>query len=166
MNEFIIKNGFRSQGNSEVTGSLNVTGGITGSLQGTAAYAESASYATTALQALGIANAVTNNSNNRVLTATGGTDIYAETNLTFDSTVLTLTNGILTFTGSGAGIGRIQQSLGGAATGTFSHAQGLAVGANGEYSHAEGSNTNASGFGSHAEGSGSFTSRVYKNTTS
>jgi hypothetical protein len=35
-NEFIIKNGYRSQGNSEVTGSLNVTGGITASLQGTA----------------------------------------------------------------------------------------------------------------------------------
>jgi len=33
-NEFIIKNGFRSQGNSEVTGSLNVTGGITGSFSG------------------------------------------------------------------------------------------------------------------------------------
>ena len=54
-NEFIIKNGFRSQGNSEVTGSLNVTGGITGSLQGTAATASyfagtvtSASYASTA----------------------------------------------------------------------------------------------------------------------
>jgi hypothetical protein len=29
MNEFIIKNGFRSQGNSEVTGSLGVTGSIT-----------------------------------------------------------------------------------------------------------------------------------------
>jgi hypothetical protein len=33
-NEFIIKNGFRSQGNSEVTGSLNITGGITGSFSG------------------------------------------------------------------------------------------------------------------------------------
>ena len=30
-NEFIIKNGYRSQGNSEITGSLRVTGGITGS---------------------------------------------------------------------------------------------------------------------------------------
>ena len=47
-NEFIIKNGFRSQGNSEVTGSLNVTGGITASLFGTASFATqalSASYA-------------------------------------------------------------------------------------------------------------------------
>jgi hypothetical protein len=31
-NEFIIKNGFFSQGNSNITGSLNVTAGITGSL--------------------------------------------------------------------------------------------------------------------------------------
>jgi hypothetical protein len=44
-NEFIIKNGYFSQGNSNITGSLAVTGGITGSLQGTA------SYATTALSA-------------------------------------------------------------------------------------------------------------------
>lgn len=45
MNEFIIKNGYRSQGNSEITGSLNVTAGITGSIEGTAT---SASYAATA----------------------------------------------------------------------------------------------------------------------
>jgi hypothetical protein len=38
-NEFIIKNGFRSQGNSEITGSINVSAGITGSLQGTASFA-------------------------------------------------------------------------------------------------------------------------------
>jgi hypothetical protein len=43
-NEFIIKNGYRSQGNSEITGSLTVTTGITGSLQGTASYALTASY--------------------------------------------------------------------------------------------------------------------------
>jgi len=42
-NEFIIKNGFRSQGNSEVTGSLSVSSGITGSLQGTASFATTAS---------------------------------------------------------------------------------------------------------------------------
>ena len=35
MNEFNIKNGFLSTGNSEITGSLIVTGGITGSLLGT-----------------------------------------------------------------------------------------------------------------------------------
>ena len=47
-NEFIIKNGFQSQGNSNITGSLTVSAGITGSLLGTASYASqalSASYA-------------------------------------------------------------------------------------------------------------------------
>ena len=59
-NEFIIKNGYFSQGNSNITGSLTVTGGVTASLQGTASWATnsisasyapapaSASYATTA----------------------------------------------------------------------------------------------------------------------
>ena len=40
-NEFIIKNGYQSKGNSEITGSLTVTAGITGSLQGTASFATS-----------------------------------------------------------------------------------------------------------------------------
>ena len=42
-NEFRIKNGYESQGNSNVTGSLTVTAGITGSLHGTASWAVSAS---------------------------------------------------------------------------------------------------------------------------
>jgi hypothetical protein len=42
--EFIIKNGFFSQGNSNITGSLTVTAGITASLQGTASFALTASY--------------------------------------------------------------------------------------------------------------------------
>ena len=64
-NEFIIKNGFRSQGNSEVTGSLNVTGGITGSLQGTATTASyfagtvaTASYSLTASYVLPLSQSV------------------------------------------------------------------------------------------------------------
>lgn len=50
-NEFIIKNGFFSQGSSNITGSLTVSQGITGSLLGTASYASTAlssSYALTA----------------------------------------------------------------------------------------------------------------------
>jgi uncharacterized delta-60 repeat protein len=43
-NEFIIKNGYFSQGNSIITGSLTVTGGITGSIT-SASYALTASYA-------------------------------------------------------------------------------------------------------------------------
>ena len=33
-NEFVIKNGFQSRGNGQVTGSLDITGGITGSFTG------------------------------------------------------------------------------------------------------------------------------------
>jgi hypothetical protein len=49
-NEFIIKNGYFSQGNSTITGSFTVTAGITGSLQGTSSWASNAvtaSYAAT-----------------------------------------------------------------------------------------------------------------------
>ena len=45
-NEFKIKNGYLSEGNSQITGSLNVSGGITGSLFGTSSYAQTSSYAT------------------------------------------------------------------------------------------------------------------------
>jgi hypothetical protein len=55
-NEFIIKNGFFSQGNSTITGSLNVTAGITGSFSGTAT---SASYALTASYLAGAATTTT-----------------------------------------------------------------------------------------------------------
>jgi len=44
-NEFIIKNGYFSQGNSTITGSLTVTAGITGSLQGTSSWAHNATTA-------------------------------------------------------------------------------------------------------------------------
>jgi hypothetical protein len=50
-NEFKIKNGYLSEGNSQITGSLNVSAGITGSLFGTSSYAIqalSASYIQTA----------------------------------------------------------------------------------------------------------------------
>ena len=43
-NEFKIKNGYLSEGNSQITGSLSVSGGITGSLFGTSSYATTASY--------------------------------------------------------------------------------------------------------------------------
>ena len=129
-NEFKIRNGFLSTGNSEVTGSLNVTAGITGSLLGTA------SFATTAGNATSISSAITNNIDNRVLTATGTGTITGETNLTFNGSVLTLA-------------GQLSQSLGGSADGEFSQAQGRDVLATGPYSHAEGS------------GSATFTNTLY-----
>lgn len=44
-NEFIARNGVIAQNNSVISGSLEVTNGITGSLFGTASYASTASYA-------------------------------------------------------------------------------------------------------------------------
>jgi hypothetical protein len=67
------------------TGSLRVNGSITGSLFGTA------SWATNALTASNITPSITNNTDNRVLTATGGGTINGESNLTFDGSVLTVT---------------------------------------------------------------------------
>jgi hypothetical protein len=58
-NEFKIKNGFLSTGNSEVTGSLSVTAGITGSLFGTASFAISSSNVATASFAVSASNANT-----------------------------------------------------------------------------------------------------------
>ena len=79
---FIIGNGtadgsrsnlvFASGSQVQITGSLEVTQGITGSLFGTASIVSS------------IANNVLNNTNNYILTATGGGDINGESNLTFD----------------------------------------------------------------------------------
>jgi hypothetical protein len=43
-NEFVARNGLIAQANSEITGSLKVTGGITGSLFGTASFATTSSY--------------------------------------------------------------------------------------------------------------------------
>jgi hypothetical protein len=46
MPEFIARNGLIAQNNSTISGSLNVTSGITGSLLGTASFATTASYLT------------------------------------------------------------------------------------------------------------------------
>jgi len=103
-----------TSGNATIGGTLNVTGGttltgaltasiisassgITGSLFGTASWAQSASNAVNAQTASNIFPAITNNTDNRVLTATGGGSINGESNLTFDGTNLTVTgNTIIT----------------------------------------------------------------------
>ena len=79
-NEFIIKNGFRSQGNSEVTGSLNVSAGITGSLQGTA---------TTSSFALTVATTSQTITSSASVTITSGTDLFA---IISQSQALTINN--------------------------------------------------------------------------
>ena len=64
---------------------------FTGSLLGTASYANQALSASLAASVTSIANNVTNNTNNYVLTATGGGTINGESNLQFDGTTLTIT---------------------------------------------------------------------------
>ena len=64
---------------------------FTGSLLGTASYANQALSASLASSVTSIANNVTNNTNNYVLTATGGGTINGESNLQFDGTTLTIT---------------------------------------------------------------------------
>lgn len=92
-NEFKIRNGFLSTGNSEITGSLTVTSGITGSLFGTASFATQALSASWAPSVGGGAtfNGGTN-VNNRLITATGTSpELNGEAALTFDGSALTMT---------------------------------------------------------------------------
>jgi hypothetical protein len=74
-------------GTTTITGSLRVSGGITGSLQGTS------SWATRAISASNISQAIVNNTNDYILTATGGGTINGESALTFDGTSLINTAG-------------------------------------------------------------------------
>jgi hypothetical protein len=77
-----------------ITGITSITStAFTGSLHGTS------SWANEALAVSSIANNVTNNTNNYVLTATGGGSINGESNLQFDGTTLTIT-GNETITGN------------------------------------------------------------------
>ena len=92
-------------GSTNITGSLNVTSGITGSLFGTS------SWAINALTASNIFPAITNNTDNKILTATGGGIINGESNLTFDGSVLTVSGSILT-TGAITSSGVISSSAG------------------------------------------------------
>ena len=73
---------------------------VTSSFAGTSSFAASSSFATSASYAASVnnlTNAITNNTNNNILTATGGGTINGEGNLTFDGTTLTVTgNEIIT----------------------------------------------------------------------
>jgi hypothetical protein len=77
-NEFKIKNGFFSEGSSNITGSLTVSNGITGSLLGTATTASN------------ITPAITNDADTRIITANGNGTLNAESLLTFDGTKLSV----------------------------------------------------------------------------
>jgi hypothetical protein len=71
---------------------------LTGSLLGTSSYATQALTASNANTASNIGPAITNNTNNYLLTATGGGSVNGESNLTFDGSLLTV-SGNATITG-------------------------------------------------------------------
>ncbi len=193
-NEFIIKNGYRSQGNSEVTGSLNVTAGITGSLQGTATTASfvstasyasnsaTASYVQTAQTASYVLNAVSasfsTSASYATTTAAAGTQGYiqfnnagilgASSDFSYNTASRSLQNGT-----SVVATGQFSHAEGRStiASGSQSHAEGISTQAVGNYSHAEGESAVSTGASSHAEGSGTqaignYTHAEGKNTIS
>lgn len=87
-NEFVAKNGLISQNNTIVSGSLTVTQGITGSLQGTASWADNAvtaSYVST-LRAAG-SDAQIQYNNNGILGASSNFR-YGISNINIGSTIL------------------------------------------------------------------------------
>ena len=88
-NEFIARNGVRARASSDITGSLKVTGGITGSLQGTASYATqalSASYAPSSGGGSGTVNSGT--SAKLAYYPSTGTTVDDTSNLEYDGTNL------------------------------------------------------------------------------
>ena len=93
-NEFKIKNGFFSEGSSNVTGSLNVSAGITGSLLGTASFATTTISSSFALTASNITPAISNDADTRVVTANGNGTLNGEGNLTFNGQTLSVLYGV------------------------------------------------------------------------
>lgn len=154
---------------------------ITASFALTASYIQNAISASAAIQALSASYAVTasyadvagiislaplinNNADNRILTATGGANINAESTLTFDGTVVNMV-GVKLQQGSSnnaIGINSHAQGLSTTASGSYSHAEGFTTIASGPYSHAEGDQTIARGYASHTEGWGTVTSGSYQ----
>jgi trimeric autotransporter adhesin len=140
---------------SFVTGS-NVFGPFGSNSVISASFAVSSSRALTASHAdntSGISSSITNNVDNYLLTATGGSTINGESNLTFDGVLLSLGQ---------TEAGRFKQGGTTSANGTGSHAEGQSTGANGEFSHAEGRRTTANGNYSHTEGYETISSGAYQ----
>lgn len=84
-NEFIARNGLRAQNSSDITGSFRVSGGITGSLQGTASYATQALSASYALSAEG--GTVNSGASSKLAYyPSAGTTVSDTANLEYDGT--------------------------------------------------------------------------------
>ena len=112
-NEFKIKNGFFSEGNSNITGSLNVSAGITGSLLGTASYATQALSASWAPGGTGTVTSVGTTGTVNGITLTGGPITGAGT-ITLGGTLSGIGNAQLT--NSSVTVGSTNIALGATST--------------------------------------------------
>ena len=126
----------------QITGSLNVTQGITGSLFGTSSWADNATTASYILQAVSASFAVS------------ASQAISSSFATTASYVNPLNQNV-EITGS------LAQGTDNRALGTYSHAQGSGSLASGSYSHAEGRLTTASGDYSHTEGNLTSATNTY-----
>jgi hypothetical protein len=140
---------------AEITGSLKVNGGITGSISGTltgnpfiiagpnitASYNSLGQWEITGSAASGVGNDFFFSNTLNVIEASGS--LYLSGNL-YTSTLSASNGGTIT--------GSFIQGSGNTVSGTDSHAEGSGTTASGTYSHAEGQSTIASGQASHTEG--------------
>jgi hypothetical protein len=148
---------------AEITGSLKVNGGITGSLSGTIAgnpFIVNGPNITTKYNSLGqweITGSGGGGGNDfffsntlNIIEASGS--LYLSGNL--HTSTLSASNG-------GTVTGSFIQGTGNIASGNNSHAEGSGTTASGQYSHAEGQSTTASGEASHSEGVSTTASGIY-----
>lgn len=164
--DLLVKSGSVWINTKQLTGSYAITGSLeatsfTGSLQGTASWAISASQAITASYvAPAGSNFQIQYNNNGTLGATGSFRFdYNSQSLEQGDNVLASglyshAEGILS---TASGQWSHAEGFSSKATAFWSHAEGLSI-ASGIYSHAEGNNTQASGQGAHSEGDATLAS--------
>jgi hypothetical protein len=147
--------GLSSSGGAQITGSLEVLGGITGSLSGTTSgnpFIVAGPNITASYNSLGqweITGSAGGGTNNDFFFSSTANIIEGSGSLYISGALRTTTLSA----SIGAFItGSVVQGTGGTASGLYSHAEGYQTQATGLASHAEGSTTVASGDYSHAEG--------------
>ena len=144
--------------NVEVTGSLNVVGGITGSLQGTSSWATNAltaSYVNPLNQNVIITGSLIQGLEGNIAT---GEYSHAEGSITKAIGNYSHAEGDFTQAVGDYSHAEGQETI---TSGSYSHAEGYSTTARGQSSHAEGSTTLASGDYSHAEGNNTIASGSY-----
>ena len=174
-----------NSGSVQVTGSLEVLGGITGSLSGTVAgnpFIIAGSNITTNYNSLGqweITGSAVNYFTEIALDSIATTGSVAMTYLSASTgagitgsfilsssiparIITSVRLGDATVTANG--LYAFAHAFAGAAAGDYSYVQGYSGAANGNYSHAEGNSSLASGVSSHAEGNATTASGIYSHS--